>query len=61
MPEVRELEARLVSLRREVADARRSGFTPSQVRKLQAECCQLWAEIERHKYEHALDLAVIGQ
>jgi hypothetical protein len=57
MPEVCELEARLASLRREVADAGRAGLTPSQVRKLQTECCQLWAAIERHKHEHALDLA----
>jgi hypothetical protein len=57
MPEVCELEARLASLRLEVAEAGRAGFTPSQVRKLQTECCQLWAAIERYKYEHALDLA----
>ena len=57
MPEVRELEARLASLRREVTEARLSGSTPSQIRKLQAECCQLWAEVERYKYEHLFDPA----
>ena len=57
MPEVGELEAKLVALRREVAEATRSGFTPSQVRKLQADCWHLWAAIERCKYERALNLA----
>ncbi len=57
LPEVRELEAKLASLRLEIADAKRSGSTPSQIRKLQTECCRLWAAIERRKYEHALELA----
>jgi hypothetical protein len=56
MPEVRELEAKLASLRREVAEARRSGFTPLQLRKLQTDCRAIWAEIERHKYDHAREL-----
>ena len=59
MPEVRELEAKLVALRHEVAEATRSGVTPSQVRKLQAECRHLWAAIERCKYEHTLHSADI--
>ena len=59
MPEVRELEAKLVALRREVAEARRSGFTPTQLRKLHADCWQLWAELERYKYDHAVDLAKV--
>jgi len=57
MPEVRELEAKLASLRREVAEAKRSGFTPSQLRKLLADCCEIWAAIERYKYDNALDPA----
>lgn len=61
MPEVRELEAKLVALRREVAEATRSGFTPSQVRKLRADCRNLWAAIERYKYAHTLDLPDIGR
>jgi hypothetical protein len=56
MPQVREIEVKLATLRQEVADAKRSGSTPSQVRKLLAECCQLWAELERFKYEHALNV-----
>jgi hypothetical protein len=57
MPEVRDLEARLASLRREVAEANRSGFTPSQLRKLQADCCELWAAIERYKYAGAVEVS----
>jgi hypothetical protein len=57
MPQVREIEAKLAALRQEVADAKRSGSTPSQLRKLLAECCQLWADMERYKHEHALTLA----
>jgi hypothetical protein len=56
MPEVRELEARLATLRRQVDEAKRSGSTPSQVRKLQVECWQLWAAVERCKYEHLFAL-----
>jgi hypothetical protein len=56
MPEVRELETRLANLRREIAEAARSGSTPSQILKLQMECCQLWAAFERYKYEQAPDL-----
>jgi chromosome segregation ATPase len=41
MPEIHELEARLATLRRQVDDAKRAGSTPSQIRKLQAECWQL--------------------
>jgi hypothetical protein len=54
MPQVHEIEAKLAALRQEVADARRSGSTPSQLRKLLLECCQLWADMERCKHEHAL-------
>jgi hypothetical protein len=61
MPEVRDLEAKLVALRREIADARHSGLTPSQIRKLRLECCQLWAAVERYKYEHLLDLVATRQ
>jgi hypothetical protein len=61
MPEVRDLETKLVALRREVAEAKRSGLTPSQIQKLRAECWQLWAAIERYKYEYALDLAATQQ
>ena len=56
MPEIRELEARLATLRRQVDEAKRSGSTPSQVRKLQAECWQLWAAVERCKHEHLFAL-----
>jgi len=56
MPEVRELEARLATLRRQVAEAQRSGSTPTQLRKLQAECWQLWANLERYKAEHLFAL-----
>ena len=56
MPRVREIEAKLAVLRQEVADARRLGSTPSQLRRLLAECCRLWAEMERFKHEHMLDL-----
>jgi len=59
MPEVRELEAKLVALRREVAEATRSGVTPLQVQKLRAECRHLWAAIERCKYERAHDVTDI--
>jgi len=58
MPKICELEAKLVALRREIADARRSGSTPTQLRKLQADCCQLWAELRHYKYEHTHDLTV---
>ena len=57
MPEMRELELRLANLRREMAEAARSGSTPSQLLKLQKECCQLWAAFERHKYEPTVDHA----
>jgi len=57
MPDVRELESRLAALRLEVAVGKRSGFTPSQLHKLRAECCQLWAALEQYKYEHFLDRA----
>ena len=57
MPQVREIEAKLALLRQEAAEATRSGSTPSQVRKLLAECCELWADLERFKYEYALTLA----
>ena len=56
MHEVRELEARLASLRGEITAARLSGSTPSQIRKLQSECWQLWAAVERSKYQHLFDL-----
>jgi hypothetical protein len=52
MPQIHELESKLVALRREIADARRSGFTPSELRKLQADCWRLWAALRQHKYEH---------
>jgi hypothetical protein len=55
MPHVYELEAKLVALRREIADARRCGFTPLELCKLQRDCWQLWAALEQYKYEHALD------
>jgi hypothetical protein len=61
MPEVRELEARLAALRREVTEAKLSGYTPSQIRKLQAECWQLWAAVERYKHEHLFDLIATRQ
>ena len=61
MPDVCELEAKLVALRREVAEATRSGLTTLQVRKLRADCWRLWAAIERHKYQHAPDPADITQ
>ena len=61
MPEVRDLEAKLAALRREIADAGRSGFTPSQLRKLQADCRELWAAVERYKYEHVFDLVAPRQ
>jgi hypothetical protein len=54
MSQVREIEAKLAALREEVADAKRSGSTPSQLRRLLAECCQLWADMERFKHEHLL-------
>jgi hypothetical protein len=57
MPKIRELESKLVALRREIADAKRSGFTPLQLRKLQADCWQLWAALEQYKYGHAVDVA----
>jgi len=52
MPEIHELETRLATLRRQVDEAKRAGSTPSQIRKLQAECWQLWAAVERCKHEH---------
>jgi hypothetical protein len=61
MPEVSELETRLANLRREVAEAARSGSTPSQILKLQKECCQLWAALELYKYEQAPDLTATRQ
>ena len=61
MPEIVELEAKLASLRRDVADAKRSGFTPNQLLALQRECLAIWAAIERFKYDNALDLAAIRQ
>ncbi|HLH92522.1 MAG TPA: hypothetical protein VKX28_29175 [Xanthobacteraceae bacterium] len=61
MPEVRDLEAKLVALRREIADGRRCGFTPTQLRLLQATCCELWAAVERHKYGQVFELAAAHQ
>jgi hypothetical protein len=52
MPELRELESRLAILRRQIDDAKRAGSTPSQIRKLQTQCWQLWAAVERCKHEH---------
>jgi len=52
MPELRELEARLAILRRQIDEAKRAESTPSQIRQLQAECWQLWAAVERCKHEH---------
>jgi hypothetical protein len=46
MPELRELEARLAALRREVALGKRFGYTPTQILKLRRDCHQLWATIE---------------
>ncbi len=60
MPQVREIAAKLAALRQEVADAKRSGSTPSQLRKLLAECCALWSEMERCKNDHALTLTAPG-
>ena len=57
MPQVHEIEAKLAALRQEVAEAKRSGSTPSQLRRLLAECCQLWADMERFKHEHMLNLS----
>jgi predicted ATPase len=56
MPEVREIEAKLAALRQEVAEAKRTGYTPSQIRKLLQECCALWTAVERFKYAEQSDL-----
>jgi hypothetical protein len=61
MPEARELEMRLAALRQDIAEAKRAGTTPSHLRKLQTECWQLWAAIDRYKYAHALDLVSTRQ
>jgi hypothetical protein len=44
-----------------VAEAKRSGYTPSQLRKLLNECCTLWAAVERFKYAHGADLVATRQ
>jgi hypothetical protein len=56
MPELRELEARLAILRRQIDEAKRAGSTASQIRTLQTECWQLWAAVERCKQEHLFAL-----
>ena len=61
MPQVLEIEAKLVALRQEVAEARRTGSTPSQLRKLLEECRTLWAAVERFKYAKHADLAATRQ
>jgi hypothetical protein len=50
VPELRELEAKLAVLRRDVAAARHGGCTPSEILKLRRDCATLWAAIERLKY-----------
>ena len=49
MPDVRDLEARLAALRRDVALGNGAGYTPTQILKLRRECHQLWATIEELK------------
>src|SRR6185312_1837103 len=41
---------------REVADAKRLGFTPTQLLKLQRDFRAIWIAIERYKYNQATDL-----
>ena len=49
MPELRDVEAQLAALRREVALGKRNGYTPTEILKLRRECHQLWAIIEELK------------
>jgi predicted ATPase len=57
MPEVRDIECKLAALRQEVAEARRTGYTPSQLRKLLNDCRLLWGALEQFKYAHLIDPA----
>jgi hypothetical protein len=49
MPELRDLEAKLAALRREVAQGTHAGYTPTEILKLRRECHHLWAAIEELK------------
>ena len=56
MPDVRDLEARLAALRRDVALGNSAGYTPTQILKLRRECHQLWATIEELKLSALAEL-----
>jgi hypothetical protein len=51
VPELRDLEAKLAALRRDVSAAGRGGCTPSEILKLRRDCTNLWAAVERLKYD----------
>jgi len=42
-----------------VADAKRLGFTPTQLLKLQRDFRAIWIAIERYKYNQATDLPTV--
>jgi len=59
MPALRDLEAKLAALRKQITLAKVSGCTPSQILQLRRDCQLLWAQIENYRREQLASLVPV--